>query len=153
MQSSCLALNDMNAPYYLRTSKGESGPFSEGQVAFKLTTKQIGESDMYWQEGNGEWLPLSVIAADLKLAPDAPSVAKERPKALSKDRGVYLVLGVLLGYTGVHNLYAERMTPGVCQLLLGLVSTALLFAGSPFAFVTATLLFVWVIVDLVSFKA
>lgn len=37
---------------------------------------------------------------------------------IPKSRGVYIVLGLLLGGLGIHNFYAGRIGPGIAQLLI-----------------------------------
>lgn len=72
--------------------------------------------------------------------------------ASSKDRGLYTVLGLFLGFFGAHNFYAERLGPACGQLGLGIVNAALLLNGSGLGFVTAGVLLLWVLWDIVTFS-
>ncbi len=44
----------------------------------------------------------------------------------SKSRGVYIVLGLLLGCLGVHNFYAGYNGKGIAQLLISLTFVGLI---------------------------
>jgi TM2 domain-containing membrane protein YozV len=68
----------------------------------------------------------------------------------SKDRGIYLVLALLLGFTGAHNFYAERLGPALGQLALGLVNAGLLFSGMALGWATAGALLLWVLWDAIT---
>jgi hypothetical protein len=81
----------------------------------------------------------------IKLDPDVPVVAKPPPRieperrrakledvddrldrrggASNKSRGIYMILGLVTGVLGFHNLYAGRYGVGIFQLI-GLVATA-----------------------------
>lgn len=61
-----------------------------------------------------EWAKLSA-----KLGKEIdPSTTPAAPPESSKSRGVYIILGVLLGGTGAHNFYAGYYPIGVVQLVL-----------------------------------
>lgn len=119
----------MNASYFIKTLHGDVGPFSESQVAFKLKTRQLTGEDMYWKEGNQDWLPLSMIEDELKLAPQPsgntvgiPEGAATKPVQSVKDEesweldwGAALIL-VGLGiafYFGVIYDTAVETTAGI----------------------------------------
>jgi TM2 domain-containing membrane protein YozV len=69
-----------------------------------------------------------------------------------KDRGLYLVLALLLGFTGAHNFYAERLGPALGQLALGLLNAGLLFSGLAFGWATAGALLLWVLWDMLTVR-
>lgn len=60
---------------------------------------------------------------------------------VSKSRMAYILLGLFLGYFGVHNFYAGYTGKGVAQLLLCLFSPVLLF-------IPLLVLFVWTLVEI-----
>jgi TM2 domain-containing membrane protein YozV len=71
----------------------------------------------YWRHGMPEWANLSANLGkeiDSSATPTAPSES-------SKSRGIYVILGVLLGGTGAHNFYAGYYLIGAVQLVLAAV--------------------------------
>ena len=60
---------------------------------------------------------------------------------VSKSRMAYILLGLFLGYFGVHNFYAGYTGKGVAQLLLCLFSPVLFF-------IPLLVLFVWTLVEI-----
>jgi TM2 domain-containing membrane protein YozV len=69
---------------------------------------------------------------------DAQSALDARPR---RSRGVYVILGLLLGLLGIHNFYASRFLSGAVQLLVTLTLGWLLIAP---LFVVG----LWVLVEL-----
>ena len=66
-----------------------------------------------------------------------------------KSRVVYVLLGLTLGWLGIHNFYAGRVGCGVCQIVLfalGLPLTAIFYIG----FLLLVNLLVWIFVDICS---
>jgi TM2 domain-containing membrane protein YozV len=62
-----------------------------------------------------------------------------------KSRGVFIILGILFGFFGIHNFYAGYYIQGTVQLLLGLITVAI-----PLMFIlTLVILIIWVIADLI----
>lgn len=57
-----------------------------------------------------------------------------------KSRSAYIVLGLFLGFLGLHNFYAGYIAKGVAQLLITLILGWLIL---PLVF-----MFVWVLIDL-----
>lgn len=39
----------------------------------------------------------------------------------AKSRGIYIILGLFLGWLGIHNFYAGRYAIGACQLVISLL--------------------------------
>ena len=60
----------------------------------------------------------------------------------TKQRGVYIILGLLLGGIGAHNIYAGHYARGVGQIALCAASLLL-----PFLFIA---LGIWVLIDLLT---
>jgi len=62
--------------------------------------------------------PLAKKAASEKIMPPLPqSVAVV---TTTKSRGIYIILGLLLGLLGIHNFYAGYYGRGACQLIITL---------------------------------
>jgi TM2 domain-containing membrane protein YozV len=62
-----------------------------------------------------------------------------------KSRLAYILLGVFLGFLGIHNFYAGRTGPGMAQLLITVISIPLIFVC--IGMVTMWIPFVWAIVE------
>ena len=60
---------------------------------------------------------------------------------VSKSRTAYVLLGLFLGYLGIHNFYAGYTGKGVAQLLLCLFSPVLFF-------IPLLVLFVWTLIEI-----
>jgi TM2 domain-containing membrane protein YozV len=65
--------------------------------------------------------------------------------AIPKSRKIYIILGLLFGWFGLHNLYAKRNNVGATQMILFLMFFCTLIV--PF------ILVVWSIVDVITVKA
>lgn len=61
---------------------------------------------------------------------------------MPKSRGVYIILGLFLGFFGIHNFYAGYNGRAVCQLLLTLLTGWMLFP--------LIIIAVWIIVELIA---
>lgn len=104
----------------------DSGPFSIRQLQGMWLAGTITSETQHWMEGYSEWLPLEFIRQDLEpevvaaralpvlpgMASTMPTVAPGAPKV----RVLYVVLAFFFGGLGVHNFYAGRYLPAVCQL-------------------------------------
>ena len=65
-----------------------------------------------------------------------------------KSRGVFIILGLLFGFLGIHNFYAGFYGRGAMQLVLFLVAIALpSILVIPFLTIIISL-FVWIIANL-----
>ena len=74
----------------------------------------------------------SVIKAAAEICPKCGVRRQPVPVAIAvdptaKSRLGYILLGVFLGYLGIHNFYAGYTGRGIVQLLLTVVSCGLLF--------------------------
>ena len=61
-----------------------------------------------------------------------------------KSRRLYIILGLLFGYLGIHNLYANRRAEGIAQLIL-----LLLFFWT---LVAPVAVYVWGVVEVFTVK-
>jgi TM2 domain-containing membrane protein YozV len=96
----------------------------------------------------GQQLPDGSVAcskcgAPTGLAPVAPAqpAMMGAPGVVPKSKNTYAILGALvglLGFPGIHNLYAGYTTKGMVQLLVSVLSCWLLWI----------FMFVWAIVDI-----
>ncbi len=57
-----------------------------------------------------------------------------------KQRFIYIILALFLGFWGVHNFYIDEVKKGIIQLILTLLV------------VTAFITFIWVIIDIITVK-
>jgi TM2 domain-containing membrane protein YozV/DNA-directed RNA polymerase subunit RPC12/RpoP len=79
-------------------------------------------------------------------SPIAPPVTTQSPAPQPlfvvpfKSRGIYIILGLLLGGLGIHNFYAGRNTSGLLQLLITILTGWLI--------VPLIVVYVWIIVEL-----
>lgn len=83
--------------------------------------------------------PIAAPAAS--PAPAAPAVQQVQIVRQPKSRGVYIILGLLLGLLGIHNFYAGYNGSAVAQLLITLLTGWLIFP--------LILVALWVIVELI----
>lgn len=68
--------------------------------------------------------PVFVKTPSAAAPPTGAAQAPYQPHmvvTVAKSRGVYIILGLLLGLLGIHNFYAGRYGAGVVQLLLTLL--------------------------------
>ena len=64
------------------------------------------------------------------------------------SRGIYIIIGLLLGGIGAHNFYAGHHSVGALQLGMGVFTWVLFAAESEMGFLAAILLAIWIISDL-----
>lgn len=79
--------------------------------------------------------PRPVVDASQQVAPGRPP----------RSRGIYVILGVLLGMLGIHNFYIGRFGVGATQLL---ITSLLWWAYGIGLFITL----IWVVIDLIAVK-
>ncbi|HEY1192395.1 MAG TPA: TM2 domain-containing protein [Gemmata sp.] len=64
-----------------------------------------------------------------------------------KSRLAYILLALFFGELGVHNFYAGRTSPGICQLVIFLVSIPLMFVL--IGFITVFIPIVWALIEII----
>jgi len=71
----------------------------------------------------------SAVVFPRPAAPTAPAGAQSAPTPVTRPRRrlVYALLGVFLGFAGLHNFYARNWLTGLLQLLLSLATSLLGF--------------------------
>jgi len=114
--------------YFIIQNEETKGPYTIGQLRSLWNSGAITSQTLYCQEGFSEWLPLSRIIRDLEpppampvpptSSPAQPSIVMVKP---TKSRGVYIILGILLGSLGIHNFYAGHYGRGSAQLFISLL--------------------------------
>ncbi len=87
--------------YWLSFGEEVKGPFSLHQVRKFWERGDVTGDNQFCLEGENSWTPLSEISHLLEPGP---------------RRWVYILLGLFLGWLGVHNFYAGRFFFGVLQL-------------------------------------
>jgi TM2 domain-containing membrane protein YozV len=66
-----------------------------------------------------------------------------------KSRMAYILLGIFLGKFGVHNFYAGRISQGVAQLTITMISIPLMCVFG-IGFITILIPWIWAIVDIIT---
>ncbi len=72
---------------------------------------------MYCKQCGGKILDAAAVCVKCGVATGVSSV----PRSPTKDRVVYVLLGIFLGYFGIHNFYAGYIARAVSQLLITLL--------------------------------
>ncbi len=72
---------------------------------------------MYCKQCGNEILDAAAVCVKCGVATGVSSV----PGNPAKDRVVYVLLGIFLGYFGIHNFYAGYIARAVSQLLVTLL--------------------------------
>ena len=83
------------------------------------------------------------ITPGISYCPKCGSALHNQPAEniyLQKNRLVYILLGIFLGYLGVHNFYAGYVKRAVIQLLLSVLLC--------WTFIVPAIVFIWVIIDI-----
>ena len=91
------------------------------------------------KSGQGSWSPHSGTAQSATRDQAIPVVI--RPV---KSRGVFIILGLLLGYLGIHNFYAGYYGRGAIQVVI----TAVL----GWLYVGFVITIVWALIELITVK-
>ncbi len=126
--------------YYLTLNGAAAGPYTLGQLRNMWAAGQVTLETPVCLEGAAGWSTLESMAGVLEDGPESVASSAEmgvarasaptvREAARSgKGRGVYIVLGLLLGGLGAHNFYAGRYAVGAAQAVLTVVVAAVTLA-------------------------
>jgi len=115
---------------YLVNKNGEQfGPYGLEELAGYVARGSFSISDLCWQDGWDDWKPLSSIISrppptPISQAPTyspAPYYQGGIP-ASNKSRVAYILLGLFLGWLGIHNFFAVYYGKGIAQLLITLLT-------------------------------
>jgi TM2 domain-containing membrane protein YozV len=129
-----------------------AGPYTLEEVRAFLNARQVDFGTMFWRPGMKGWRPLGSIRAtligqtfDVSASPGITLHTEPSPHT----RGIYIILGILLGTMGAHNFYAGHLGRGTGQLALTVVSIACVFLFSPaVASVVSLVVLVWILAEL-----
>jgi len=112
----------MNNGFYLQIENEQKGPYTLTQLQGMWQSGRLTMADLFWQEGNPDWQPLSYITELLEPLEKAAPAAYMLPRKNSKSRLLYIVLGLFLGSLGGHNWYVGRHQSASYQLCLTLAA-------------------------------
>ena len=146
--------------YYIIQNDETKGPYTIGQLRSMWNAGAITGKVVFCKEGDAEWRPLSTILGELEPLPAAaatpsPAVILTRQ---SKSRGIYIILGILLGLFGIHNFYAGYYGRGAAQLIITILfgfsamsmSSQDADAGAGMMVMVFLIVGIWVLIELVS---
>ncbi|MBQ4595191.1 MAG: DUF4339 domain-containing protein [Akkermansia sp.] len=124
----------MNNTYHLTQPGGTPhGPYSLEAIKDMMAKGQINSQTLCYTEGMQNWAPIStIIPGHVIPPPPSAPVAND-----IKPRAAYVILGIFLGYLGIHNFYAGYVNKGVAQLLITLLSCT----------VFTPIVFIWNIIE------
>ncbi len=125
--------------FHLRWRGRVTGPFSWQEVERKLDAHEIGL--LHDLQSNNEWLTLGEYlevrgeivrinaavaalptAADFKTPPSPPPLASVIPKITwTPKRWIFVTLGILAGFLGLHDFYAHHWIRGAILLVAAVI--------------------------------
>lgn len=118
------------------------GPAAAAQIREWIAAGRANAQTLAQAEGSLEWKPLGSYAdfADLSTAPIAPSMPPYLGSAdTRKSKLVAGLLGILVGWAGVHRFYLGYVAIGVAQILVTFVTCG---AGAIWGFIEGILILV-----------
>lgn len=90
------------------------------QVYQALARGELRLTDLYWQASMEDWDVVGNLPGASDAAPQAPPIPQ--PDRYGRcSRLTYIILALLAGALGVHNLYANRTGVGLVQLVATVV--------------------------------
>lgn len=139
--------------YYLYRDEKFVGPFSKGDLIRMTSSGEAKKSDQCMSASKPEVqtvadameLPGSAKIDFRSLGKTAAPVPAYRGPA--RNRGVYIILGLLLGGLGCHNFYAGYYERGALQCFCVIVGAVASFFAEP-AIIIMLGVAVWVLVEL-----
>jgi TM2 domain-containing membrane protein YozV len=117
-------------------------------IVFGSLDKMRAQTSAQWQSSGekfAEWLRDNAPAS----RPAKPRAMKPKPM-LTRNRGIYIILGLLFGSGGFHNFYAGRHKAGFGQLALSFIGSVLLFIAQILGIVVLLSVWVWAITDIIT---
>ncbi len=114
----------MNEWFY---SKGgaQEGPFEEAEMRTRITSGQVGVSDLLWREGMAEWLPLAQVSefssASASSDSTSPYVTPETNPASAPQAAAYAPIPPTSG------LAIASLVCGILAILSSCVYVGILF--------------------------
>src|SRR5947209_2809675 len=111
--------------YFIILDDDTKGPYTIRQLRSMWAAGQLTAETLYCEEGYDNWLHLRVLADELepetpRLSPQTEMLLRREAMGLrsNRSRGVYIILGLLLGVLGIHNFYAGHNRAGAWQLII-----------------------------------
>ncbi len=135
--------------FYIRPSGAFEGPFTPKEILAKL---KAGEITPRTPCISASWPDLREVGsiADLVRQPEPPAAPSPVSKpVIVRNRGVYIILGLLFGGVGFHNFYAGYHDSGVIKILFSIFLGLALVNAPPVGVVMAVIMFLWVLKDIV----
>jgi TM2 domain-containing membrane protein YozV len=112
--------------YYVMIGKEKNGPYTLGQLQAMWRAGSITVDTQYWFDGQSEWMPLSTILEliepqERSRMPQSYFAPPVQVVRATKSRGIYIILGLFLGFLGIHNFYAGYYGRGAAQLIITVI--------------------------------
>jgi hypothetical protein len=136
--------------YIIRVRNEEQGPYSFDDLQMYEQIGEINAMTPTRLEGRDVWKDWGRIKAERQEEKERMQKYEQilggplsgRKKSI-KQRGIFIILGLLIGGIGAHNFYAGFYGRGVVQLIL----TILAFAIYPLAAVAVG---AWILIELIT---
>jgi TPR repeat protein len=121
-------------PAKIHVAKNDTshGPFSEEELAAKLAAGEFSPTDLFWQKGQKDWLPLSELLANqppprpstkdtppaspAQGAPSAPAIQPPPPRSFAAPACIALILLLLAASAGLFFWKQQSDTAFAAQL-------------------------------------
>jgi len=138
----------MNVQYIIKIGDEEQGPYAYEDLLMYEKIGDIAAETPTRIDGQDIWKTWSRVKITHKA--EQEQIAKYRAaidpalpvqQKSVKQRGVFIILGILLGGIGAHNFYANYYVRGFIQLLLTLTLMAVFFPA-------VGLVGIWIIIEL-----
>lgn len=107
--------------YFISENGQPKGPFTIGQLQSMWHSGAVTGETLYCEEGSDVWLHLRVLEQQMEEQTIPSSPTRKIAPPSSRNRGVYIILGILFGALGFHNFYAGYHKAGFWQISLSLV--------------------------------
>ena len=105
--------------FYILKGNETQGPFTFNQIKSLWKSGSVTTNSFYCREGDDKWCPILEIIKDLEDL---------KPEKSAKQRGIFIIIAILLGALGIHNFYAGYYSKGTKQLLITILG-ALIVIG------------------------
>ena len=110
--------------YFISENGQPKGPYTINQLRSMWHSGAVTGETLYCEEGSDFWLHLRVLEQQLEGQQTPSPSARTAIAPSTRNRGIYIILGILFGYLGFHNFYAGYHKAGFWQFSLSLVLAA-----------------------------
>ena len=107
--------------YFISENGQPKGPYTINQLRSMWHSGAVTGETLYCEEGSDFWLHLRVLEQQLEGQQTPSPSARTAIAPSTRNRGIYIILGILFGYLGFHNFYAGYHKAGFWQFSLSLV--------------------------------